>query len=263
MEFLVCISLASLKGQLRTFLLHYTHFHVETAFPKAPAKRFAEQGDALQEELGPSTSALHSSTKAVVKGTIKNASRQYQIAVRRLGMAMTLGLYLSDLGLVPVLLPSSFSISSFLILLRISLFVGPTSPKENPNIHICAPRRRACRRDAISETTGHFGLLAEGRSLAPAGWNEPWTRHECDAANILGGIQTIPPKSPSLCDGRTEFTGFVLDNSCYGTWRWCPNCQEAAAGSGFFGFRSWTRYSQRFDMHLSKQILLFQRCIQS
>ena len=57
-------------------------------FPQAPAKKLAEYGDALQEELGSGTSALHHSTRSVVKGTLKNASRQYQRAARRFKMAM-------------------------------------------------------------------------------------------------------------------------------------------------------------------------------
>ena len=81
------------EGSMAYLSLHYS-LSWKRFFSKAPAKRFAEQGDALQEELGSSTSALHSSTKAVVKGTMTNASRQYQNAVRRLGMAMILGLYL-------------------------------------------------------------------------------------------------------------------------------------------------------------------------
>lgn len=64
---------------------------MEKNLPKAPAKRFAEQGDALQLELGASTSLLHSSTKSVVKGSIKNASRQYQRAVKRFKMALISG----------------------------------------------------------------------------------------------------------------------------------------------------------------------------
>ena len=55
---------------------------------QAPAKRFAEQGTALQLELGTATSVLRQSTRSVVKGTIKNASRQYQRAVGRFNMAM-------------------------------------------------------------------------------------------------------------------------------------------------------------------------------
>ena len=165
------------EGSMAYFSLRYS-LSCGHGFPKAPAKRFAEHGDALQEELGSSTSALHSSTRAVVKGTIKNASRQYQNAVRRLGMAMILGLYSSHLGLVPALLPSSFSQSLILILPPLFPSVGSTQSKEHPRIDICASRRRACYRDALSSAKRHIGLLAEGRSLAVAWWIEPWTGHK-------------------------------------------------------------------------------------
>lgn len=56
---------------------------------EAPAKKLAEHGDALQLELGEQTSNLHHSTRSVLKGTLKNASRQYQRATRRFKLAMT------------------------------------------------------------------------------------------------------------------------------------------------------------------------------
>lgn len=67
------------------------------ACSQAPAKKLAEYGDALQEELGSGTSALHHSTRSVVKGTVKNASRQYQRATRRFKMAMPPDLCLGKL----------------------------------------------------------------------------------------------------------------------------------------------------------------------
>ena len=57
---------------------------------EAPAKKMAEHGDALQLELGECSSSLHHSTRSVMKGTLKNASRQYQRATRRFNLAMSL-----------------------------------------------------------------------------------------------------------------------------------------------------------------------------
>lgn len=73
-------------------LLHspYSFTIVSTPHTKAPAKSLAEHGDALQLELQTEASSLHHSTRSVLKGTLKNASRQYQRALGRFGMAMTL-----------------------------------------------------------------------------------------------------------------------------------------------------------------------------
>ena len=62
---------------------------------EAPAKKLAEHGDALQLELGEQTSNLHHSTRSVLKGNVKNDSRQYQRATRRFKLAMTFTFELS------------------------------------------------------------------------------------------------------------------------------------------------------------------------
>ena len=58
---------------------------------QAPAKKMAEQGQALRAELQCAPGAvLHSSTQSVVKGSLKNASRQYKRAVMRFSMSLNL-----------------------------------------------------------------------------------------------------------------------------------------------------------------------------
>ena len=94
MEFLDCRGINGLKGKKMASSI--VNVGPELV-PQAPAKKFAEMGDALQEELGSGTSALHHSTRSVVKGTLKNASRQYQRAARRFKMAMPPDLSLAKL----------------------------------------------------------------------------------------------------------------------------------------------------------------------
>ena len=60
---------------------------------KAPAKKLQEHGHALRLELqgsaAPAT-VLHKSTRTVLKGHLKNASRQYKRVVVRFGFALKL-----------------------------------------------------------------------------------------------------------------------------------------------------------------------------
>ena len=60
---------------------------------KAPAKKLQEHGHALRLELegsaAPAT-VLHKSTRTVLKGHLKNASRQYKRVVARFGFALKL-----------------------------------------------------------------------------------------------------------------------------------------------------------------------------
>lgn len=55
----------------------------------------ADQGQALRAELRTCDVAagLHPSTQRVLKGHVKNASRQYKRAVARFGMVLILGCY--------------------------------------------------------------------------------------------------------------------------------------------------------------------------
>ena len=62
-----------------------THLHRH----EAPAKAFAAQGKALREEIS-NSAVLHGSTQSVLKGHLKNSSRQYKRAVNRFNLAMTL-----------------------------------------------------------------------------------------------------------------------------------------------------------------------------
>lgn len=108
--------------------------------PKAPAKKFVEQGQALQLELGSATSSLHRSTQSVVKGTLKNASRQYQRTVQRFNMGMNLRTdltcFLFFLGLYFFQGSSTNHFLTFLVLVCYAFSSGPTCqslPEEFPN----------------------------------------------------------------------------------------------------------------------------------
>lgn len=60
---------------------------------KAPAKKLQEHGQALRLELqgsGAPSTVLHKSTRTVLKGHLKNASRQYKRLVVRFGFALKL-----------------------------------------------------------------------------------------------------------------------------------------------------------------------------
>ena len=66
-----------------------------------------EHGDALSAELREGSSGLHHSTRSVLKGTLKNASRQYQRATRRFNLALKLHfaletIYFVGAGTLPI-----------------------------------------------------------------------------------------------------------------------------------------------------------------